>query len=375
MTGNAAEVPGTKQEARTGSPILIIGTERSGSNLLRLVLDAHSQIAIPHPPHLMRYLGPLLPRYGDLADERNRRVLVRDATTLLNRHIHPWPHRIDAELVLAAAGPNLFSIVAAIYDQFRITEGKARWGCKSTFMVDHVAEVRAQYPDARFVWLVRDARDVACSSKRAVFNPCHPYLTALLWRRQQERALATRESFGHRAIHLLRYEDLVSRPELEVRRLCSFVGVPYEPAMLEHHRSTAAQETASLSESWRNAGRPIGVHSVGRYASGLTARERHQVEAVAGDLMRRLGYQVDPLMAAPRLPPLPLAHGVDLMLRLRVEFRSLRNDHNHWRRWLRDATVWWLWCRTGIRTVVRLPARAPRPATPRLPPKDRSHSS
>ena len=48
-------------------PLFIIGTERSGSNLLRVILDAHSRISVPHPPHIMRYFSPLVARYGDLA--------------------------------------------------------------------------------------------------------------------------------------------------------------------------------------------------------------------------------------------------------------------------------------------------------------------
>ncbi|MFE3909596.1 sulfotransferase, partial [Streptomyces sp. NPDC059130] len=130
-------------------PILIIGTERSGSNLLRLVLDAHSRIAVPHPPHFMRYLSGI-PYNGDV------NAMVGDAMRLLRYHIHPWPHVIDRAAVTEAAvsgkTPSLFGVVSAIYDQYRIAEGAARWGCKSTFMGGGGGELGGPQPRARVGW-------------------------------------------------------------------------------------------------------------------------------------------------------------------------------------------------------------------------------
>jgi hypothetical protein len=341
------------QGTQLAGPILIIGTERSGSNLLRLILNANSQVAIPHPPHFFRYFASLVGRYGNLSQQASRESLVRDALLLLRRHIHPWPHRIDPDVVLARSSTTLWSVVAAIYDEFRRAEGKARWGCKSTFTVEHIVEVHAQCPDAQFIWLVRDPRDVALSSKHAVFNPCHPYLTARLWQRQQLRAQAALEAFGPGSVHLLRYEDLVRAPREQITALCDFLDIPFESAMLAHHMSAEARETAQLSESWRNAQRPISDISVGAYRTGLRKSERQQVEAVAGDMMRRLGYVVDSHVAATRMPSIVAAWCGDLLMRVRVEYRSMRRDRNHWRRWARGGTVWWLRCRTGVEALLR----------------------
>ncbi|MEU3861036.1 sulfotransferase [Streptomyces sp. NPDC028722] len=320
-------------------PILLIGTERSGSNLLRLILDAHSRISVPHPPHFVRYFSPVLPAYGDLALERNRRMLVGDALALLDRHIHPWPHAIDADRVVATATPTLFGVVAAIYDQYRLAEGKARWGCKSTFMVDHVDEVLAERPGARFIWLVREPYDVTASAKRSVFGYCHPYRMARLWRFQQEQAHSALTRWGPDVVHLLRYEDLVTRPEKELQELCDFLEERFEPAMLQHHTSSAARRTASLSESWSRAGRPISVGRIGSHRAGLTDRERLLVDKATGPLKRLLDYPVDP--RASQVPdPSPLDVAVrSAVARIRVEYRSLREDENYRLRLGRDLYV------------------------------------
>ncbi|MFF8035484.1 MULTISPECIES: sulfotransferase family protein [unclassified Streptomyces] len=322
---------------------MIIGTERSGSNLLRLILNAHSRITVPHPPHFMRYLAPLADSYDRLPAAAGRARATADALGLLRRHIHPWPHHVDRDRVLAAAaaapGDGLFGIVAAIYEEHRTAVGKARWGCKSTFMVDHVAEVLAVRPDARFVWLVRDPCDVASSAKRAVFGPSHPYRTAHLWRAQQERARAALDTYGPDVVHLLRYEDLVSNTGEEVGRLCAFLGEQVEPAMLEHHTSADARQTARLARAWRQAGQPVTGRRVGAGRTGLSTRERLLVDKVTGPVKQSLGYPVDP--AAGTVPdPSPLAVALrSAWLRARIEWRSAREDDNHRARMRRDAYV------------------------------------
>jgi Sulfotransferase family len=344
MTAPAAG-PGVRCE----SPIFIIGTERSGSNVLRLILNAHSRIAVPHPPHLMRYLAPLPAAHGDLATERDRRRLARDALTLLRRHIYPWEYPIDEDLVVAEAGPSLFGVVSAIYEQYRRAAGKARWGCKSTFMVDHVATVLAEYPRARFVWLVRDPRDVAASARRSVFGHGHPYLTARLWAAQQDRARSAAARWGPAVVHPLRYEDLVGRLDDEVARLCAFLGEPVEERMLRHADTPAAQRLAGLSASWRQVSQPVSARSVGRYREALTPPERALVEQVAGAQMTDLGYPVEPGSPPVQPPPALLLHARNAALRLRVEAHSLRRDRNHWRRWGRELTVRWWRLRAGWR--------------------------
>ncbi|PJF01607.1 sulfotransferase [Streptomyces carminius] len=346
-------------------PVLIVGTERSGSNLLRLILESHSRITVPHPPHFMRYLAPLAGSYGDLTQERNRARAVGDALGLLRRHIHPWPHPIRADRIIAEpAGPGLFGIVAAIYEQHRAATGKARWGCKSTFMVAHVADVLRVFPDARFVWLVRDPCDVASSAKRAVFGPSHPYRMARLWRAQQEKARAALDSWGPGVVHLLRYEDLVSRPEEEIGRLCDFLGEKPEPAMLRHHTSAAARQTAALADAWRRAGQPVSTDRIGAGRQGLSTRERLWVDKVTGPVKQSLGYPVDARAGTVR-DPRPSAVALrSVSLRARIEYRSMRKDGNHRARLRRDVYVRWLrfraWKRGGLRPPVRGPAPAAR---------------
>jgi hypothetical protein len=331
------------------APIYIIGTERSGSNLLRVILNAHSKIDIPHPLHICKYFCNLTVGYGDIAQDGPRRKLVRDILRLKRVHIYPWDVQIDAERVVRES-TDLLSITAAIYDQHLEASEKHRWGNKSTFMVHHVAAAIKLDPEARFIWLVRDPRDVAASSRRSVFSPCHPWLTARLWASQQAEALRQEQAFPD-AVLRVHYEDLTQRAEPTIRSICSFLDEDFQPGLMSHHQTPAAQKGAALSESWKNTGGPILKTNSGKYRAELGTHEIALVESAAGQMMQELGYPPD---GAPAPEPGPaqkaLFHLTDGLWRLQVELRSLTKDANHWSRWRRAVLMGWLgwWREEGV---------------------------
>ncbi len=342
-------------------PVFILGTERSGSNLLRLLLNSHSRIAVPHPPHVVRYFAPLEPLYGDLTDDANFRRLVDDILRLLGVHIYQWEVPIDSAEVARTASPrNAFGVYVALQDQYRAHAGKARWGCKSTFMIDHIDEILVRFPNARLVFLVRDPRDVAVSSRKSVFSTFHPSFTARLWKEQQDTGLAWLARLPATSIHLLRYEQLVAEPEASVRAVCAFLGEAFEPGMLRFFETDEARKSASLSESWEKTSRPVSQASVEQFRVGLTERERLLVEWIAREPMTHLGYR--PIASAAELDAVRVGAverlryaAAERLQSLRIEWRSLRKDKNVGTRWARACTMAWL--RARLRFAARPKAR------------------
>ena len=321
------------------APIFIIGTERSGSNLLRLILHSHPRIAVPHPPHLIRYFRPLQRGYRIGQPGADFPAMVRDVRRLLERHIYPWGVEIDWARVEREAWPqDCFGVQYALYAQYAALTGKPRWGCKSTFLVEAVPELLAHHPEARFLWLVRDPRDVAASSARSVFSPSHPLFCAELWRDQQVLALAHERAYPASVLRIF-YEALTERPEAEIRRICGFIGEAFEPAMLQHHRTDEARRSGALSESWANTARPI-ERRAGGYLRALSPEQIRLVEMVAAAPMATLGYAPAelpiPARGAPvgRLERLRYALA-DRRAGIEIELRSARRDKNVWLRWRR----------------------------------------
>ena len=343
-------------------PIFIIGTERSGSNLLRLILNAHSEIAVSHPPHVMSYFGPLEKYYGDLSYESNFRRLTRDVITHLRSHIHPWEVEVDEETLVRAASPrDLFGIYAALYEQFMKATGKRYWGCKSTFMIHYVKRILASYPEAKLIWLIRDPRDVALSSQVSVFNPYHPYYTARLWAKQQELGLQLEATCRPANLLRVHYEALISNPHETVERICRFIGVSFEQTMLRFFETREARTSASLAQDWRNTAVPILSDNANKFLSRMSAEDIAIIEAVAGETMQKLNYQkVGAEVSAKPAGALRRAHYrlKNELLRLRVEYRSVRHDRNQWLRWRRAMRMFALRARLQFSSVRSMHVKA-----------------
>jgi hypothetical protein len=276
------------------SPIFIIGTERSGSNLLRLILDRHPAIAIPHPPHILKEMMPLEPLYGDLSDDRRFRRLVDDTVRLVELHFFPWDAALDRDKVFAeAAGRDVYGVKAAIYDQYRRAKGKRRWGCKSTFVIHYVDRVRLHHPDAKFIHLVRDGRDVAASAKRSVFNHFHPHYVGRLWGEQQRTAIELSRTLPSDRMLGVRYEDLLDDPSGTVRRVCRFIEEDYSDDLLDYFKGDEAQRLAGHSRSWENCASPVLKDNHAKYKRELSPAEIEAFELQAFEELRHYGYPLE----------------------------------------------------------------------------------
>ena len=323
-------------------PIFIIGTERSGSNLLRVILTAHSKIWIPHPPHFMNYFAHL--KYGDLVQQKNQEKVLRDMLRLVRYHIFPWTeYQLNQSQILSAVQhSSMFGLTAAIYEHVLPQTQKTIWGCKSTFMIAHIPAIRTLYPDARFIFLVRDPRDVSLSSKTSVFSPCHPLLSAKLWNEQQKIGLAAMNAHPE-SFHLLKYEELLQDHQGTLENICRFLQLELEPQMFDFFRQKEASKGAQLSESWKNTGKPIKSNNHGKWRTQLNPSEISDVESQCFDTMQLFGYQPTTDLAS-HIDPDRLAkiHRKERLLQARIEYQSFRNDKNVFLRWRRDSYVRYL---------------------------------
>jgi hypothetical protein len=318
-------------------PVFIIGTERSGSNLLRLLLNAHPRIAIPHPPHVMRDMAGSAKYYGDLSIPKNMERLAGDMACLVNNHFAPWPFPIEgSELARRATLPTLYGAYVALYELFMRQEGKERWGCKSTFMYKHIEEARSAHGKARFIHLVRDPRDVAVSAGQSIFSRFHPFTQAQLWTEQQT---IIEQSAGP-DLFRVRYEDLVRDPEVQLKKIMIFLEEDYFSSQLQFFRGKAAGELSALSESWKNCAIPVSAGSVGRYQSCLSVEEIGWIESEAKELMLNYGYSISPSggVSPSRMQRAQIAL-LERARMLSTEAKSMVKDKNFSLRWKKKALI------------------------------------
>ena len=188
------------------APVFVICTLRSGSTLLRVLLDSHSQIRSPHELHL-RYVSV---NFDKKWSERSMTEFGLDPRGA--RHLL-WDRLLHREL--AASGKSIIADKTP----------------NNVFILDRLRE---GWPDARFIFLLRHPGAIA-RSRQAYKRPRRAGRRGRqdpdLILRYCEALEAARETYDG---HTVRYEDLTTDPERELRAICSFLGIPFESGMLEY---------------------------------------------------------------------------------------------------------------------------------------------
>lgn len=329
-------------------PFFIIGTERSGSNLLRAILNSHPHISIPHPPHIMKELGPKINRYGDLSIDQNFHHLIDDVIKLVRLHFVSWPVELNRDsLFKRSATRSLYSINAIIYEDYAKHMKKNRWGCKSTFMIHYIDEILKVHPNAQFIHLVRDGRDVAVSARKSVFNHFHPYYVAKLWSKEQALAISWRQKIPASQFKTIRYEELIAHPESTVKDVCDFLEEEYQEDLLRYFEKNDVTELSKLSASWKNISRAVLSDNSKKYRKELSPNEIALFECVAKRELEAFGYalendksQLDSIRERLTTAVKIRYYFEEKLSQLKVELGALVNDKNFIQRWKKRLYVW-----------------------------------
>jgi hypothetical protein len=288
------------RRAKTRPPApFVVGVARSGTTLLRLQLDAHPELAIPPETG-----------WGFVAGELARPKCGPKGLIRALRELETWPDLgFDEARVLAvlrdvepwsgAAG------LRALWQAYAARHGKPRWGDKTPLHLRCMPDLSALIPEAHFIHVIRDGRDVAASVKALPFAPGDGSIEAIAedWQRAIRVARGVAEKLQH--YQEVRYERLVNEPEAVLRELCDWLDLRFDSAMLRAHerarsrfKELAAERLVggiviTREERLRNhthALQPPNPDRIGRWRRALTADEVLRFEATAGSFLAELGY-------------------------------------------------------------------------------------
>jgi LPS sulfotransferase NodH len=276
-------------------PIFMIGTQRSGSNLLRLMINQLPEVAAPHPPHILQRMMPLLPTYGDLSDPRVFYQLVEDVCRLVELNPVPWEgvtlNRND--VASRCYEQSLVALHTAVYDICAEVKGAKTWCCKSLANINYIKEIEAYFKKPNYIYLFRDGRDVAVSFRKAVVGEKHFYHIAKEWAGTQEIALKLREKIEPTRFLNVRYEDLSNNPESVARSICDFLGLASCPldVMLNYHSTAEAKRAATASGLWGNVTKAVMKDNTRKFMRSASIEDIRIFESVAGHVLDALGYE------------------------------------------------------------------------------------
>ncbi|WP_175634170.1 sulfotransferase family protein [Pedobacter ghigonis] len=289
--------------------IQIIGTQRSGSNLLRVILDQSDEIASPHPPHILVTFVPLLNLYSPLNDE-SYRELISDVVDYVNVNPVPWDGvELDKAWIYEnSKEQSLFEINRLVYESVARSKNAKYWCCKSMANVHYASELEKYSPKLKYIYLYRDGRDVALSFKKAIVGEKHIYHLAQQWFKDQTACIELSKQIEPARFFALDYEELIANPEEVIKKLCRFLEIEYFESMLDFHRSKESLATANAGEMWENLAKPIIKDNTRKFLKELSAEEINIFEIINQQTLTELGYTlVNPSVHGQFIPDADIA--------------------------------------------------------------------
>jgi len=280
-------------------PFFIVGSARSGTTLLHSMLDCHSEVAIPPETHLVgRSLRPARPciRNGRVADWEGFAAAVR-----ANPSMAPLMEFLPAEP--PPEPPSLRGVLDGVFAGYARSRGNRRWGEKTPHHLWFWRDLDAIFTDARYLVVARDGRDVACSLSEVEWSSGDPLVNAARWKVEWRKAIRLLEEAGERA-HRVFYEDLVAEPEPVLRGVCAFLGLDFEPALLEGFAGNR-DVIHDRERDWKARNlTALTAESVGRHRRDLSPHLVRRLDCLLERELRESGrYAIDsrPLGAAAAL--------------------------------------------------------------------------
>lgn len=268
----------------------LVGRGRSGTTLLRAILDSHPLMAIPDETHFLVGMGLRRASYVNARGFDHDAFLSDLVARPGFRSLGLVPERVRDHL--ASTSPADFAdAVRGVFSLYAASRGKTRYGDKTPLQVLHVQELAEIFDDARFVHIIRDGRDVALSYLDIPWGAESVEEAAYLWKRAVQAGQRAGSVLGPARYREIRYEDLVGEPEETVRWLCPFLELDFDPAMLRYHeRADEVAGTMGMPETRQGLYRPptAGLRD---WRAQMAPADVARFELIAGDLVSALGYE------------------------------------------------------------------------------------
>lgn len=275
-------------------PFFIVGFQRSGTTLLRLMLDSHPEIAIPlDTVGLWARYDHRLDQYNFLREPADRRRLIADL--LSEERIRLWEVPLAVDVVLGrCTTEGLPGIIEGFYRSYAAAKGKRFWGDKDPGNMTRIALLDRWFPRSRIIHIVRDGRDACLSHLTQEFGFSDILECAECWREQVWWVRQMGQLLGAPRYLEVRYEDLLAEPERKLREICDLLDVKYSPQMLRYHEHVEQSIPASKRHLWALIDRPPQRDNAGRWKREMSSGLRLAFEKRAGSVLQELGYPALP---------------------------------------------------------------------------------
>lgn len=277
----------------------ILGNPRSGTSLLRVMLDSHPEMAAPPECGFLQWWFKKYSAWTWNASALES--LIEDLLT--SRKIETW--LLDKEQLVTFIHkhkPATYGELGLCIYQFWASQNGRTPSVildKNNYYIHHLEDLLQIWPQARFLFLIRDGRDVACSYKEIkslnTNSPYKPKLPTQIdeiaheWFKNNTGIITFLTSLSIDRWLMIKYEDLVMETERELKRITAFFGLSYSTEMLNYHLREAEPDSTL---DWKLKTREMPDKcNVGKYKAKLTQDEIEAFNQIANEMLKVGGYE------------------------------------------------------------------------------------
>jgi hypothetical protein len=267
-------------------------SERSGSNLITKIFDSHPDICGPSTSHIADVLCPNLFKFGAM-NSLTWSQLVENVHTLLESKNAFWNKNFTfKELSEITEKNNVHALFDHIYSAEAQCHEKTSVFIKENRIYEFLPFFMQMAPNAKYLYMVRDPRDMAASWKHSYSIRGGAVRGAKVWLEDQQGFLKARSWLGNVRVPLFKYEHLLDSPVETISKVCSKIGYQFHPDMLNFYLKPSTKENANRAADWQNVDKPLKTDNAGRYLERLTKQEIQYVEFLCQELMVAFDYKL-----------------------------------------------------------------------------------
>ncbi|TXB63701.1 sulfotransferase [Vicingus serpentipes] len=270
----------------------LISSERSGSNLITKLIDTHSLYIGPSPVHLIRSFALSMPKYGSLSNNKNWDTFIVDIYDFFNFKIGIWNSSFSFDELLDINDRSLEGVINYLYAKEAKSFNKNYVFVKEVKTYLFYDFIKKKFNNAKFIWLIRDPRDVASSWSKSPVHRGDIVRGSNVWKEDQLKTMSLYKELIHsNQILLVKYEDLITNQAEVTKSICSFLEVEYEPTMINFHQNKLASKNAIQTDNWKNLNRKIITTNHKKYLKSLSKKQIQYIEYLCREEMKYFDYK------------------------------------------------------------------------------------
>ena len=267
----------------------IVGAPRSGTTLVRAILDSHPEFAIPGESH---FIVPML--FNRKKYEANLRFALDDFLADLSDHPRFQAWKLPREEVLKTLRigkpRNTAEAIRLVFQAYAKKHEKGRVGDKTPDYVQHIRFLDEMFPGSKFVHVIRDGRDVALSQFDVKWGPTTLTEAGFLWKKFVTAGIKQGRPLGAKSYLEIHYESLIQSPGQTARELSRFVGVAFDSQMLSYFERSDGIVDSFFDKSHQKSIFLPPTPGLRDWRRDMATEDVYRLESVAGKLLSSLNY-------------------------------------------------------------------------------------